>query len=106
MDKAQELIFAVVGAGDFAVEKARGARKLADRKTTQKYYKDFVKRGRTVSTKVSGSAPAKQAVTRAKAARTQVKSAATGVSNAVRGETKTARSGTSKSTASKTARAS
>jgi hypothetical protein len=101
MDKAQELLYAVVGAGDFAMEKARNARKLADRKTTEKYYKDFVKRGRALSTRVSSSGPAKQAVTRSKAARTQVKAATTGVTNALRGETKTSRSGTSRASTSK-----
>ena len=81
MDKAQEVLYAAVGAGDFALEKAR---KLADRKTTQKFYKDFVKRGRAISTKVRGSTTTKQAVAQTKAARSQVKAAATSVSKAIR----------------------
>lgn len=84
MDKAQELLYAVVGAGDFAVEKVRGVTKLTDRKITQKYYKDFIKRGRTLSTKVRNTGPAKKAATSTKSARTQAKTAATNVTNAVR----------------------
>lgn len=60
MAKAQELVYAVVGAGEFAVDKAKGITKLADRKKNEKLYKDFVKRGRTVSTKVRNSKPGKQ----------------------------------------------
>lgn len=81
MDKAQDILYAAVGAGDFAFEKAR---KLADRKTTQKFYKDFVKRGRAISTRVRGSATTKQAVAQTKAARSQVKAAATSVTRAIR----------------------
>lgn len=60
MAKAQELIYAVVGAGDVAVDKVKGLRKYADRKTNEKMFKDFVKRGRTLSTKVKNSKPGKQ----------------------------------------------
>jgi hypothetical protein len=88
VDKAQEVFYAVVGAGDFALEKAR---KFSDRKTTQKFYKDFVKRGRTVSTRVRGSATTKQAVAQTKAARSQVKAAATSVTKAIRTDAKAAK---------------
>jgi hypothetical protein len=81
VDKAQELFYAAVGAGDYAFEKAR---KLTDRKNTQKFYKDFVKRGRAISTRVRGSATTKQAVAQTKAARSQVKAASTSVSKAIR----------------------
>ena len=81
MDKAQELFYAAVGAGDYAIEKAR---KFTDRKTTEKFYKDFVKRGRAISTRVRGSAATKNAVAQTSAARSQVKAAATSVTKAVR----------------------
>jgi hypothetical protein len=81
VDKAQELFYAAVGAGDFAIEKAR---KFADRETTEKFYKDFVKRGRAISTRVRGSTATKQAVAQTKAARSQVKAAATSVTKAIR----------------------
>ena len=61
MAKAQELIYAVVGAGDYAVDKVKNVRKVADRKANQKLYRDFIKRGRTVSTKVK-NAPTTQKV--------------------------------------------
>jgi hypothetical protein len=99
--KTQELLYAVVGAGDFAAEKVRGVTKIADRKTTQKLYKDFVKRGKTLSTRIKNSGPSKQAVAQTKTARTQVKAAATSVTKAVRANTKA-----TKSAASKTAKAS
>lgn len=83
MKKAQEMLFAVVGAGDAAVDKVRDIRKLATRKTTSKVYKDFVKRGRTLTTKVRNAAPTKRAVAQTKTARTQVKAAATSVRKAV-----------------------
>ena len=60
MAKTQELLYAVIGAGDFAVDKARNVKKLADRKTNEKLFKDFVKRGRAISTKVKNSKPGKQ----------------------------------------------
>lgn len=72
MAKTKELWFAVVGAGDFAVDKVRNVRKIADRKTGQKLYKDFVKRGRSLSTKVSNSTPGKQVRSQTQNARAQV----------------------------------
>jgi hypothetical protein len=107
MAKPQELIYAVVGAGDFAAEKVRNARKVADRKNTQKLYKDFVKRGRSVWTKVRRSGPTKQAIAQTKTARTQVKAAATSVTKAFRADAKAAKSAASKTTSgSRSAKAS
>ncbi len=80
--KAQELLYAVVGAGDLAAEKVREAGKLADRKTTEKAYKDLIKRGKTLSTKIRNSGPTKTAMARTKTARAQVKAAATSVTKA------------------------
>jgi hypothetical protein len=83
MAKTQELVYAVVGAGDFAFDKVKGIRSVTDRKKTQKVYRDFVKRGRTLSTKIRSAGPTKQAVAQTKAARSQVKAAATSVRKAV-----------------------
>lgn len=94
--KAQELLFAVVGAGDFALEKARKATVTADRKKAQKVYKDFVQRGRTLSTKIKSSSPTKKAVAQTKVARAQVKGAATSVTKAVRANTKATQSAAKK----------
>jgi hypothetical protein len=84
MARSQEIFYAVVGAGDLAVEKVRGISKLADQKATQKYYRDFVKRGRSLTTSIKNSAPTKRAVAQTKSARTQVKAATTSISKAVR----------------------
>jgi hypothetical protein len=99
MAKAQELLFAVVGAGDFALEKVRKAGAI-DRKTSRKFYRDFVKRGRTLTTRVQNSGPTKQAVAQTKVARSQVKAAATSVTKAARANTKA-----TKAAANKAARA-
>ncbi|MGH2751447.1 MAG: hypothetical protein ACRDK3_11345 [Actinomycetota bacterium] len=93
MARAQELLYAVVGVGDFAVEKTKD---LTDRKTTTRAYKDFVKRGRTLSTKIKSSAPTKQAFAQTHNARTQAKAAATSATRAVRANAKAARSATTK----------
>ena len=96
MAKAKEIFYASVGAGEFALEKVKGAGKLADKKVTQKYYKDFVKRGKTLSTKVKNSGPTKAAIVQTKTARSQVKAAATSVTKAVRGNTKATKPAASK----------
>jgi hypothetical protein len=96
MAKAQEIFYATVGAGEFALEKVKGASKLADKKVTQKYYKDFVKRGKSLSTKIKNSGPTKRAIAQTKTARTQVKSAATSVTKAVRANTEATKSAASK----------
>src|SRR3954451_16105465 len=94
--KGDEFLYAVVGAGDFALEKVRNAGKLADRKTSQKYYKDFIKRGRSLSTKIRNSAPTKAAANQTKTARSQVKAASTSVTKAAGASAKAARSAAAK----------
>ncbi len=84
MARAEELLYAVVGAGDFAVEKVADIRKIADRQTTEKAYNDFIKRGRALSKRIRNSARTKQAVAQTKTARTQVKAATTSIGKAVR----------------------
>lgn len=60
MAKAKQLMYVVVGAGDFAVDKVKNVRKLTDPKYNERYYNDFLKRGRSISTKVRNSGPGKQ----------------------------------------------
>ncbi len=84
MANTQEIFYAVVGAGDLAVEKVRGIGKFADQKTTRKYYRDFIKRGKALTTTIKNSAPTKRAVAQTKTARTQVKAATTSLGKAVR----------------------
>lgn len=99
--KTQDLLYAVVGVGDLAIERVRGASKLTDRKAAQKAYRDLVKRGRALTTSVRSSGSAKQAIAQTKVARSQVKAAATSVTKAVRANAKA-----SKSVAEKAAQAS
>ena len=96
MAKAQELFYAAVGAGDFAIEKVKGTRKLADRKVSSKLYKDFVKRGKVLSTRIRTSGPTKQAVAQTKAARAQVKAVATSVTKAARSNARATKPAASK----------
>ena len=107
MAKAQEVLYAVVGAGDFAVDKVKGIRKVADRTRNEKMYKDFVKRGRTLSTQVKNSTPGKQVRTGTEAAKEQLNDAAKNVGKAlgvnVVSWPKTRRSTSRKATASKPA---
>ena len=83
MPKTQELIYAVVGAGDFTVEKVKD---LTNLERSKKIYIDFVKRGRTISKRIRNSAPTKNAVAQTKTARSQVKAAATSVRKAVKAD--------------------
>ncbi len=96
MAKTEEILYAVVGVGDFAVEKAANIRKIADRNTTEKVYKDFIKRGRQLSKRISNSAPTKQAVAQTKTARTQIKAATTSLTKAVRANATATRSAAGK----------
>ena len=96
MPKTQELIYAVVGAGDFTVQKVRDLRVLTDLKQTVEVYTDFVTRGRTISKRIQNSAPTKNAVAQTKTARSQVKAAATSVRKAVRADAKATASAASK----------
>ena len=84
MAKTEEILYAVVGVGDLAVEKATSIRKVVDRDATEKVYKDFIKRGRNLSKRISNSAPTKQAMAQTKTARTQIKAATTSLTKAVR----------------------
>jgi hypothetical protein len=87
-----DVLLAVVGAGDYAVEKVRNVGKVADPKVTHKLYRELVKRGRTVSTQVRNSGPSRRAVSQSKAARTQVKAAATSARKAFRADAQATRS--------------
>lgn len=92
MAKGQEFIYAIVGFGDLAVEKASNLSKIADRSSTQKAYDDFVKRGRAFSKKIRSSAATKRAMEQTKTARTQIKAATTSVSKAVQANVEATRS--------------
>lgn len=81
--KTQEILYAVVGAGDLAVAKARNLRTVADRKKSTKLYKDLVKRGQTVSKNVKSAGPTKRALEQTKTARAQIRSATTSVTKAI-----------------------
>jgi hypothetical protein len=83
MAKAQEVLYALVGASDFTVQKVRDLSKI-DVKSSQETYEDFVKRGKSLSTKVRSSAPTKRAIGQTKTAQTQVKAAATSVGKAIK----------------------
>lgn len=83
MTKAQEVLYAVVGAGDFAVDKVKGIRKVADRKRNEKMYEDFVKRGRTLSVQVKNSTPGKQVRSGTEVAKDQLNDAAKNVGKAL-----------------------
>jgi hypothetical protein len=82
MAKAQEVLYAVVGVGDFTMQKVRDLTKI-DR-SSEKVYNDFVKRGKSLSTKVKNAAPTKRAFEQTKTAQTQVKAATTSVGRAIR----------------------
>ena len=86
MANTQELFYAFVGLGDATIDTITSI-SVPDRKSTQKMYKDFVKRGRSLSTRIKNSAPTKQAVEQTKTARTQVKAAATSVTKALQAGT-------------------
>ena len=92
MARGQELLYAIVGLGDLAIEKASSLPKLADRTSTQKAYDDFIKRGRTFSKKISNAAATKRALEQTKTARTQIKAATTSVSKAVQANVEATRS--------------
>ena len=83
MPRTQEFLYAVVGAGDLALEKARSLRAV-DPKATARVYEDFVKRGQVLSHKIRNSAASKQAMAQTKTARSQVKAATTSVTKAIR----------------------
>lgn len=82
--RRSELLYAVVGVGDFAIEKARNVPNMVTSKTRTKLYKDFVKRGRTLTRQIGTAAPTRQAVDQYKTARSRVKAAGTSVAKAIR----------------------
>lgn len=92
MAKGQEILYAIIGVGDLAVEKATSFPRLADRSSTQKAYDDFIKRGRSFSKKIRTSAATKRAMEQTKTARTQVKAATTSVSKAIQANVQATRS--------------
>ncbi len=95
MAKVQDLFYATVGAGDVLVEKASSLRSI-DRRSSEKIYGDFVKRGRALSKRIGNAGPTKRAVAQTRTARTQVKAAATSVTKAVRANAEATRSAASK----------
>jgi hypothetical protein len=108
MAKTQELLYAFVGAGDFAVNKVKGFKRFVDRQNNQKLYKDFVRRGRKLSTRFKNSTPGKQVQAQTKVAREQVTETARNVQKAlgvnVQSWPKRKSSGPKKTTAKSTAK--
>ena len=92
MSKEKEVLYAVVGAGDYTVSKVKDVRKIVD----PALYSDFVARGREVSGRIGKSAPTRRAVDRTRTARSQAKAAATSVRKAVRANATAARSAAGK----------
>ena len=92
MAKGQEFLYAIVGIGDVAFEKAANFPTFADPKRTLTAYDDFVKRGRSLSKKISNAAATKRAMEQTKTARTQIKAATTSVSKAVQANVEATRS--------------
>ena len=86
------MMYAVIGAGDLAVEKVRDARKIVD----PSVYSDLVGRGRDLTGRIAKAAPTKKAVDRTRTARSQAKAAATSVRKAVRANATAARSAAEK----------
>jgi hypothetical protein len=83
MAKTKELFYAVIGAGDLAIDKVKGVKKFADRKNNEKLFRDVVKRGRTISTKVRTSTPGKQFKAQTQNVRKQATDAAKNVTKAL-----------------------
>lgn len=92
MSKTKEALYALVGAGDFAVAKVRDVRRVVD----PGLYSDFVARGREISGRIERSVPTRRAVDRTRTARSQAKAAATSVRKAVRANATAARAATRK----------
>lgn len=92
MTRTKEMFYAVIGAGDLAVEKARDARRIVD----PAVYSDLVGRGRDLTGRIAKAAPTKRAADRTRTARSQAKAAATSVRKAVRANATAARSAAGK----------
>ena len=97
-EKSREALYATLGAGDLAVEKAKdaaewiryyytpaGFRKFwtTRRKRAEKTFAQLSERGRKLATSVRSSAPVKRAGEQTKTAQSQVKAAATSVRKAL-----------------------
>ena len=95
MPKGENLVYALVGAGDYAIDKVKNVGSI-DRKQSEKLYNDFVSRGRKLSTSIKNARPTKQAMEQTKVARTQVKAAATSIRKAVGAQAKATRSAAGK----------
>ena len=95
MPKSENLVYAFVGVGDFALEKVKNVRNI-DRKRSENLYNDFVGRGRKLSTSIRNARPSKQAVEQTKVARSQMKAAATSIRKAVGANVKATRSAANK----------
>ena len=95
MPKSENFVYALVGVGDFAIEKVKNLSTL-DRARSEKLYDDFVKRGRKLSTSIKNARPSKQAAEQTKVARSQVKAAATSIRKAVGANVKASRSAATK----------
>lgn len=92
MSRTKELLYAAIGAGDLAIEKAKGARRVVD----PSLYADLVARGRDMTGRIAKAAPTKKAVEQTRTARSQAKAAATSVRKAVRANATAARSAAQK----------
>lgn len=92
MSRTKEMLYAAIGAGDLAVEKAKGVRRIVD----PSLYSELVDRGRDLTGRIAKSAPTQKAVDRTRTARSQAKAAATSVRKAVRANATAARSAAEK----------
>ncbi|MDQ4145618.1 MAG: hypothetical protein M3198_18115 [Actinomycetota bacterium] len=95
MPRGENLVYALVGVGDFTLEKVKNVRNI-DRRRSEKLYNDFVGRGRKLSSSIRTGRPSKRAVEQTKIARSQVKAAATSVRKAVGANVKATRSAANK----------
>lgn len=96
MARTREVLYAVVGTGDLALERLKKARAVMDSERSREVYNDVVTRGRSLSTRIQRSAPSKQAAAQTKVARSQLKAAATSIGKAVRSNANATRSAVSK----------
>jgi hypothetical protein len=94
--KSQGFIYALVGAGDLALERLMKTRAVVERARSREVYDDVVTRGRKLSTRIQRSAPSKQAAAQTKAARAQLKAATTSLGKAVQTNAYATRSAVSK----------
>ncbi len=92
MADMRKALYAVLGTGQLAVEKAKGLFKRArsfvktQRKDSAKNYRDLVRRGERIIGSIRRSEPVKRATAQTKAAQRQAKAAATSIRKAVRAD--------------------